>query len=44
MITLIDQLVNDLREEFTKYTEYNNIIIKDSYELYPTLNYPGVTI
>ena len=26
MITLIDQLVNDLREEFTKYTEYNNII------------------
>jgi hypothetical protein len=44
MITLIDQLVNDLREEFTKYTEYNNIIIKDIYELYPTLNYPGVTI
>lgn len=44
MVTLINQLVDDIREEFTLHNEYLNIIVKEKYEKYPEISYPGITI
>ncbi len=44
MDTLIDQLVDDLQSEFLTTTNYSNVIVKEKYELYPEISYPGITI
>lgn len=44
MVTLINQLVNDIREEFKLHNEYLNIIVKEKYEKYPEISYPGITV
>ena len=44
MVTLINQLVDDIREEFALHNEYLNIIVKEKYEKYPEISYPGITI
>lgn len=44
MITLIDQFKTDLTDYFTNHTEYTDMLIKDKYEKYPKISYPGITI
>lgn len=44
MDTLIDQLVNDIRELFDTNAQYGNMIVKEKYERYPKISYPGITI
>lgn len=44
MDTLIDQLVEDMQSEFANHNEYSNVIVKEKYELYPEISYPGITI
>ena len=44
MVTLVNQLVDDIKEEFTLHNEYLNIIVKEKYEKYPEISYPGITI
>lgn len=44
MDTLIDQLVDDLRSEFLTTTNYSSAIVKEKYELYPKISYPGITV
>ena len=44
MITLVDQLKSDIKEYFSSIDEYNNILVKELYEKYPKISYPGITI
>ena len=44
MITLVNQLVDDIRQEFSIYNDYKDIIVKEKYEKYPEISYPGITI
>jgi len=44
MITLINQLKTDIKEYFNNIDEYNNILVKELYEKYPKISYPGITI
>ena len=44
MVTLINQLVDDIKEEFVSHSEYTDIIVKEKYEKYPEISYPGITI
>lgn len=44
MVTLINQLKNDIKEHFESSTEYSNILVKELYEKYPKISYPGITI
>lgn len=44
MVTLINQLVDDIREEFSLHNDYKDIIVKEKYEKYPEISYPGITI
>ncbi len=45
MITLIDQLKNDIKNEFKNNSQsYNNILVKEKYERNPKIRYPAITI
>lgn len=44
ILTLINQLKNDLEIEFSNHIEYLDIIIKEKYELYPEVSYPCIYI
>lgn len=44
MVTLIDQLKTDIKEYFMGIPEYNNMLVKELYEKYPKISYPGITI
>lgn len=44
MVTLINQLKTDIKEHFDTIDEYSNIIVKEQYEKYPKISYPGITI
>lgn len=41
---LIEQLITDVQSYFKDDTDYNNVIVKEKYELYPKISYPGITI
>jgi hypothetical protein len=44
MVTLVNQLKDDLKEYFSTQEEYSNILIKEKYEKYPKISYPAITI
>lgn len=44
MITLVDQLKKDVKEHFGTIPDYSNILVKELYEKYPKISYPGITI
>lgn len=44
MVTLINQLVTDVREAFAINGTYSDIVIKEIYEIYPKISYPAITI
>lgn len=44
MITLINQLKLDVKEYFDTIDEYSNIIVKEQFEKYPKISYPGITL
>ena len=44
MITLVDQLKTDITDYFKTVDEYSNILVKELYEKYPKISYPGITI
>lgn len=44
METLINQLVNDVQEEFKTTVDYSNLLVKEIYEIYPEISYPAITI
>ena len=44
MVTLINQLKDDLKEFFPTQEKYNNILIKEKFEKYPKISYPAITI
>jgi hypothetical protein len=44
MITLINQLKLDVKEYFNTIDEYSNIIVKEQFEKYPKISYPGITL
>lgn len=41
---LIEQLKTDISELFANGTIYNDIIVKEKYEVYPNISYPLLTI
>lgn len=44
MVTLVDQLKNDISEYFLSQDEYKDILVKEQYEKYPKIKYPAITI
>lgn len=44
MDTLIYQIIDDIRELFENNNTYNDILVKEKYELYPKISYPGITV
>lgn len=44
MDTLITQLKEDINSYFSGIPEYNDILVKEKYDKYPKLRYPGITI
>lgn len=44
MITLIDQLKEDIQEEFLNTEDYSTIMVKEVYDIYPEIQYPAITI
>ena len=44
METLIYQLIEDLKLTFQNNVEFSNILIKEKYERYPKITYPGITL
>lgn len=44
METLITQLKDDVQTYFTGNPDYSDILVKEQYERYPKLKYPGITI
>ena len=44
MVTLISQLKTDVKEHFNTIAEFKNIIVKEQYEKYPKISYPGITL
>ena len=44
METLIYQLKEDISSYFSGNPDYNNILVKEKYDKYPKLRYPGITI
>lgn len=44
MRTLCTQLKNDLRELYLSMEEYKDMLVKEKYEKYPKITYPGITI
>lgn len=44
MDTLIYQLIDDIKKLFENNDTYNDMLVKEKYELYPKISYPGITI
>lgn len=44
METLITQLKDDISSYFKSNQDYSDILVKEQYERYPKLKYPGITI
>lgn len=44
MDTLIYQIINDIKELFENNDTYNDILVKEKYELYPKISYPAITV
>lgn len=44
MVTLVNQLKDDITEYFSTQEEYKNIMVKEQYEKYPKIKYPAITI
>lgn len=44
MVTLVNQLKKDLQEYFSDDVNYKNILIKETFEKYPKISYPAITI
>lgn len=44
MVTLVNQLVTDVREAFAINGTYSDIVVKEIYEIYPKISYPAITI
>lgn len=44
MDTLIYQIIDDIKELFKNNDTYNDILVKEKYELYPKISYPGITV
>lgn len=44
MDTLIYQIIDDIKELFENNDTYNDILVKEKYELYPKISYPGITV
>ena len=44
METLVPQLKDDLSDLFSNSEEFPNMLVKEKYELYPKITYPGITI
>jgi len=44
MVTLINQLKDDLKNFFTTQKQYEKILVKEKYEKYPKISYPAITI
>lgn len=42
--TLINQLKTDVQELFSTNEDYSDMIVKEKYEIYPKITYPGITI
>lgn len=42
--TLINQLKTDVQELFSTNENYSDMIVKEKYEIYPKITYPGITI
>ena len=44
METLVTQLKDDISSYFESNPDYADILVKEQYEIYPKLKYPGITI
>ena len=44
MVTLINQLKEDVRTYFTENTEYENMIVKEKFDILPKTTYPCIYI
>lgn len=44
MVTLINQLKEDVRTYFTENTEYENMIVKEKFDILPKTKYPCIYI
>ena len=44
MVTLVNQLKDDLKNYFLTVNGYTDILIKEKYEKYPKISYPAITI
>lgn len=44
MVTLINQLKSDVKEHFNTIEKYKDIIVKEQFEKYPKISYPGITL
>ena len=42
--TLLYQVIEDVRELFSDNSEYPDMLVKEKYEIYPKITYPGITI
>lgn len=42
--TLLYQIIEDVRDLFSTNVEYSNILVKEKYEIYPKITYPGITV
>lgn len=44
MLTLINQLIDDIQAEFKDNLDYHNLMVKEKYEIYPKISYPAITV
>ncbi len=44
MITLINQLKDDIKTHFSALPEYSKILVKEKYERYPKMTYPAIIL
>ena len=42
--TLLYQIIEDVRDLFSTNAEYSDMLVKEKYEIYPKITYPGITV
>ena len=42
--TLLYQIIEDVRDLFSTNVEYSDMLVKEKYEIYPKITYPGITV
>ena len=42
--TLIYQIIEDVGKLFLNDNEYSDMLVKEKYEIYPKITYPGITV